>query len=77
MSRTEDFIAKNNNWADYLKDGRLNEKQVSLCMLSDIALSLAQIADKIGCDYEVHTEFVADNDKQARMVTVYHRRERK
>ena len=47
MSRTEDFIAKNNNWADYLKDGRLNEKQVSLCMLSDIALSLAQIADSL------------------------------
>ena len=46
-------------------------------ILSDIAISLAQIADKIGCDYEVHTEFVADNDKQARMVTVYHRRERK
>ena len=46
-------------------------------ILADIAISLAQIADKIGCDYEVHTEFVADNDKQARMVTVYHRRERK
>ena len=45
-------------------------------ILADIAISLAQIADKMGCDYEVHTEFVADNDKQARMVTVYHRRER-
>ena len=46
-------------------------------ILADIAISLAQIADKIGCDYEVHTEFVSDDDKQARMVTVYHRRERK
>ena len=55
--------------------GELNK--VKSLLLADIAISLAQIADKIGCDYEVHTEFVADNDKQARMVTVYHRRERK
>ena len=54
--------------------GSVNATEV---LLADIAISLAQIADKIGCDYEVHTEFVADNDKQARMVTVYHRRERK
>ena len=53
--------------------GELNK--VKSLLLADIAISLAQIADKIGCDYEVHTEFVADNDKQARMVTVYHRRE--
>ena len=54
------------------------EPEAVMCdLLTDIAISLAQIADKIGCDYEVHTEFVADNDKQARMVTVYHRRERK
>lgn len=46
-------------------------------LLAEIAISLAQIADKIGCDYEVHTEFVADTDNQAGMVTVYHRRERK
>ena len=53
--------------------GSVNATEV---LLADIAISLAQIADKIGCDYEVHTEFVADNDKQARMVTVYHRREK-
>lgn len=54
--------------------GSVNATEV---LLADIAISLAQIADKIGCDYEVHTEFVADTDNQARMVTVYHRRERK
>lgn len=54
--------------------GSVNATEV---LLADIAISLAQIADKIGCDYEVHTEFVADTDNQARMVTVYHRREKK
>jgi len=54
------------------------EPEAVMCdLLTDIAISLAQIADKIGCDYEVHTEFVADTDNQARMVTVYHRREKK
>lgn len=77
MSRTEDLTQKNNRLAEDLKNGRLNEKQIMLLTLSDIALSLAQIVDKIGCDYEVHTEFVAEQDKQARMVTVYHRRENK
>lgn len=55
---------------------RLGTVNATEVLLSDIAISLAQIADKIGCDYEVHTEFVAEQDKQARMVTVYHRRER-
>lgn len=44
-------------------------------ILADIAISLAQIADKIGCDYEERKEFVADNATQASLVTVYHRRE--
>ena len=45
-------------------------------ILSDIAVSLAQIADKIGCDYEERKEFVADNGTQASLVTVYHRMEK-
>lgn len=76
MSRTEDLTQKNNRLAEDLKNGRLNEKQIMLLTLSDIALSLAQIADKIGCDYEERKEFVADNATQASLVTVYHRRER-
>lgn len=54
--------------------GNVNATEV---LLSDTAISLAQIADKIGCDYEERKEFVADNDKQASLVTVYHRRENK
>ena len=45
-------------------------------ILADIAISLAQIADKMGCDYEARNEIVADNG-YAQGVTVYHRRERK
>lgn len=66
------------NRIDYLtKSFHATPNEVICDILCDMALSLAQIADKIGCDYEVHTEFVADTDNQARMVTVYHRRERK
>ena len=45
-------------------------------ILADIAISLAQIADKMGCDYEERKEFVADNGTQASLVTVYHRMEK-
>ena len=54
----------------------VDPKAVMCDLLTDIALSLAQIADKIGCDYEERKEFVATNDKQASIVTVYHRREK-
>ena len=47
MSRVEDLTQKNNRWADWLKDGRMTEKQVSRLVLSDIALSLAKIADNL------------------------------
>ena len=47
MSREEDLTQKNNRWGDWLKDGRITEKQVSLLVLSDIALSLAKIADSL------------------------------
>ena len=47
MSREEDLTQKNNRWADWLKDGRMTEKQVSRLVLSDIALSLAKIADNL------------------------------
>lgn len=54
------------------------EPEAVMCdLLTDIALSLAQIADKIGCDYEERKEFVADSGTQASLVTVYHRRENK
>lgn len=53
--------------------GELNK--VKSLLLADIAISLAQIADKIGCDYEERKEFVADNATQASLVTVYHRRD--
>lgn len=52
--------------------GSVNATEV---LLSDIAVSLAQIADKIRCDYEERKEFVADNATQASLVTVYHRRD--
>ena len=56
-------------------DGLTANEVIALC-LEDIAISLAQIADKIGCDYEERKEFVADNATQAGLVTVYHRRGR-
>lgn len=56
-------------------DGLTANEVIALC-LEDIAVSLAQIADKIGCDYEKRKEFVADNATKASLVTVYHRRER-
>lgn len=40
-------------------------------LLTDIALSLAQIADKVGCDYVEDREYRSVNDKMARQVTVY------
>lgn len=65
------------NRIDYLtKTFHATPNEVICDILCDIALSLAQIADKIGCDYEERKEFVADNATQASLVTVYHRRER-
>lgn len=47
MSRVEDLTQKNNRWANWLKDGRMTEEQISRMVLSDIALSLAKIADNL------------------------------
>lgn len=70
-------IGDNKAFTEHKLTPKMIDAIIDCAVLADIAISLAQIADKIGCDYEVHTEFVADTDNQARMVTVYHRREKK
>ena len=76
MSRTEE-CRKRIEVVKEIYDAIDAKPEAVMCdILADIAISLAQIADKIGCDYEERKEFVADSGTQASLVTVYHRRER-